>query len=187
MDGNGNNNGGKGKIDLVSLAMTGLTRGEAKEMGYEVVPMTLEESYAVNKDLDAVKDMEMEQYGGLYQASYLDQTMINSDDQEAIATEKLTIGQLSVGPMQLPMNPAILGQEYDKPFEIWNTAITAQDRGTIYDERGVLTNLWTDEEAADDKGVYYAIENGEYVEKPLVEYNNMNELGYPFRVGENGS
>jgi hypothetical protein len=195
-DGNTNPEPKKQYIDPVALELNGITEYEANQSGYSVIPMTLEQSYNVNKP--SVGGMDLLSYQKLYR-NVMENDMYNNVYQKR-NDEYRDVSWDFLQKIQRPAHtkPGLPVQAHPKlwgisPENAWqysaeDSKLTPSQTGFEYSTRGKRQQTMTDEEIMESRKQYWnPKKNITGGWESLDNYVEANTFGSPFRIDQNGN
>jgi len=183
---------GGGFIDPISISLSGITENEAKIAGYTVVPMTIEDSYEVNKG--ALKGMTMDMFVDFHKQIYGekiydavkqgDHEMESNPDWDWLKSKD--IDHLKPG-YAINAHPSTYGltPSESSGWQIPDNTKHQGNLGSRYTDKGQRTATLHNEELAESRKMYYKPLEDTYGSMEDYELANVN--GMPFRTDENGN
>lgn len=184
-------------IDPISLRLNNINENEAKEMGFTVVPMTLEESFQVNRR--AIGNMSPMQYQKLYRES-MEEDMYDAAwnrrlDQNRDATYDFM--QSTVRPGE--QKPGLPIQAHPKAWGIsaenaWKYQSEDSNKrlsqiGYEYGLNGTRRQTLNNEQIAESRKQYWdpKANLGMGAFKSIETYQRSNHFGSPYRFDDDGT
>lgn len=184
-------------VDPISLKLNGITEYEANQLGYKVMPLTLEESYYVNKP--SIGDMSPLEYSKLYK-SYIEADMYDSAlnrRQDPYRDASYDFLQKIVRPgytkpgLPIQAHPASWGISPENAWKYQYEDSKKRDSqiGYEYGLNGTRRQTLNNEQIAESRRTYWdpKANGGMGAMKNLDVYQRSNHFGSPYRYDENGT
>ncbi len=184
-------------VDPITLKLNDITEYEAKELGWTVVPMTLEDSYRVNQP--SIGNMSPFQYQKLYR-TYMEEDMYDAawnrrQDQNRDPSydflQSITRPAESKPGLPIQAHPKSWGVS---PENAWKYQyVDSQKRlseiGYEYGLRGTRRQVLNNDQIAESRKKYFDPKaNGGLGEfKSIEAYQQSNYFGSPYRYAEDGT